>query len=332
MQFGQARLPEHQLDPAAKASRASHSAACGMGSNQRHRKRVTSLALAMLLICENLGAYWGRMVGLKVHDRSASWLLRAFFVPMKQFQKFELGCWNSKPALSQEFSISTVPDSLPEPCLYLHCLTPSGTRGADRGRPACREIKYFVCVCVCCFWAPAGGSSIRYFEGPIFAIFTYIYIYFLCFFADLQKFLSHRGATEHISGVIRCCWAWHGFAWTRTRPPRKQQQHQRLWWFQWRQHSQHQLWHARSRDHKRRQRGFNTLPGDVHHVHQNRDVHGCSNVWCWNESFVFMAWWSCGMFKSLNDFIFEGCGDRWGALVLMMRCWMILISLFSRPD
>ena len=35
-----------------------------------------------------------------------------------------------------------MPDFLPEPCLYLHCLTPSGTRGADRGRPAC------VCVCV----------------------------------------------------------------------------------------------------------------------------------------------------------------------------------------
>ena len=92
MQFGQARLPEHQLDPAAKASRACHSAACGMGSNQRHRKRVTSLALAMLLICENLGAYWGRMVGLKVHDRSAFVTLEGLFVPMKQFQKFELGC------------------------------------------------------------------------------------------------------------------------------------------------------------------------------------------------------------------------------------------------
>ena len=300
MQFGQARLPEHQLDPAAKASRASHSAACGMGSNQRHRKRVTSLALAMLLICENLGAYWGRMVGLKVHDRSAFVTLEGLFVPMKQFQKFELGCWNSKPALSQEFSISTVPDFLPEPCLYLHCLTPSGTRGADRGRPAC--------VCVCCFWAPAGGSSIRYFAGPRFAIF----IYFLCFFVDLQKFVSHRGATEHISGLIRCCWAWHGFAWTRTRPPRKQQQHQHLWWFQWRQHSQHsqhQLWHARSRDHKRRQRGFNTLPGA-----RCSPESGCSNAF------------KCLMFKRVFCFhgfmillyvqIFEGLyfWGLWGSL------------------
>ena len=37
----------------AKASRAGHSAACGMGSDERYTKRVTSLALAMLLMCEN---------------------------------------------------------------------------------------------------------------------------------------------------------------------------------------------------------------------------------------------------------------------------------------
>ena len=37
----------------AKASRADHSAACGMGSDERYTKRVTSLALAMLLMCEN---------------------------------------------------------------------------------------------------------------------------------------------------------------------------------------------------------------------------------------------------------------------------------------
>lgn len=49
----QSTWPEGFANKLYLASRASHSAACGMGSNQRHRKRVTSLALAMLLICEH---------------------------------------------------------------------------------------------------------------------------------------------------------------------------------------------------------------------------------------------------------------------------------------
>lgn len=48
-----ATWPEGFANKLYLASRAGHSAACGLGSNQRHRKRVTSLALAMLLICEN---------------------------------------------------------------------------------------------------------------------------------------------------------------------------------------------------------------------------------------------------------------------------------------
>ena len=55
-----------------------------MGSNQRHRKRVTSLALAMLLICENLGANFGHTVGLRARKSTVVTLDSRF----RRHQKF----------------------------------------------------------------------------------------------------------------------------------------------------------------------------------------------------------------------------------------------------
>ena len=75
-----------------------------------------------------------------------------------------------------------MPDFLPEPCLYLHCLTPSGTRGADRGRPAC----VFVCVCVVFGPLLAGvpfdtlqAQDLQY----LYIIYIYIYTFTSCAFS-----------------------------------------------------------------------------------------------------------------------------------------------------
>lgn len=51
-----------------------------MGSNQRHRKRVSSLALAALLLCEILGKCKTKMKGHKGLDK------RSFF--SKAIQRF----------------------------------------------------------------------------------------------------------------------------------------------------------------------------------------------------------------------------------------------------
>ena len=55
------RQPDLWQGPRAPLGR---TGACGMGSNQRHRKRVSSLALAALLLCEILGKCKTKMKGL----------------------------------------------------------------------------------------------------------------------------------------------------------------------------------------------------------------------------------------------------------------------------